>query len=475
MTDPVDNPFSRGLTALDENDQPETVDQSDLPGADPLFSPRFGFNYDVTGDRRTQLRGGTGIFTGRLPFVWYGNVISNPGANPNLPPAEGAEEVKTSDDSILQQSFDLNAMDPDFKLPQVWNTNIAVDHKLPWDMLGTIEFLYGKDINAVYMRNADLPEPVRHLKMDGRPYYGGTGENELNADGGAGIYVIDNTDEGYHYTITAELRKTFPFGLNTNLSYSFTEAKNQLKSTEIASVLWQNQPVKGDPNKPELSFSEFGIRNRIVGSATYTHSWTRALATHFGLFLEMAQGNRFAGAGGNRYSFIYAGDVNGDGYAGNDLIYIPESKSEITFDPYTDASGNEVSADQQWSALNAFIEQDDYLSSHRGEIAERFGAVNPWFTNIDLKILQDYVLNLGGRDHTFQWSLDILNVANLLNSDWGVRKVASAAATSPLELARFDDGGEPVFHFKGGATETFIDDPGLFSRWRIQTGFRYFF
>jgi len=475
MTDPVDNPFSRGLTALDENDNPEKVDQSNLPDVKPLLSPRFGFNWDVTGDRSTQLRGGTGIFTGRLPFVWYGNVISNPGANPNLPPAAGAEEIKTSDDSILQQSFDLNAMDPDFKLPQVWNTNIAVDKKLPWDMLGTFEVLYGKDINAIYMRNADLPEPERHLPIDGRPYYGGAGNNELNADDGAGIYVIDNTSEGYHFSITAQLRKMFQFGLNTSLSYTFTEAKNQLKSTEIASVLWQNQPVKGDPNKPELSFSEFGIRNRIVGSATYTQKWSDKWATHLGLFVEVAEGNRFAGAGGNRYSFIYAGDVNGDGYAGNDLIYIPKDQSEITFDPYTDASGSEVSADQQWAAFDKFIKQDDYLSSHRGEIAERFGAVNPWFSNIDLKILQDYTLKLGGRHHTLQWSLDILNVANLLNSDWGVRKVASAAATSPLELVRFNAAGEPVFNYKGAATETFIDDPGLYSRWSIQTGFRYFF
>lgn len=475
MTDPVDNPFSRGLTALDENDQPETVDQSDLPGAKPLLSPRFGFNWDVTGDRSTQLRGGTGIFTGRVPFVWYGNVISNPGANPNLPPAEGAKEKKTSHDSILKQSFDLNAMDPDFKLPRVWNTSIAVDQKLPGEMLGTLELFYGKDINAVYMRNADLVKPVRYLAMDGRPYYGGTGNNELNPDGGAGIYVIDNTNEGYNFTITTELRKMFEFGLNTGLSYSFTEAKNQLKSTEIASVLWQNQPVKGDPNKPELSYSEFGIRNRIVGSATYTQKWSRSLATHFGLFIEAAQGNSFAGAGGNRYSFIYAGDVNGDGYSGNDLIYIPRNHNEINFDPYTDASGDEISAEQQWADFDAFIRQDNYLSSHRGKIAERFGAINPWFSNIDLRILQDYTLNLGGSDHTFQWNLDILNVANLLNSDWGVRKVASAAATSPLELVRFDDAGEPVFYYKSAAKETFIDDPGLYSRWRIQTGFRYLF
>jgi hypothetical protein len=478
FTDPVDNPFSRSLTALDENDNPETVDQSDLPGATPLFSPRIGFNWDVTGDRSTQVRGGTGIFTGRVPFVWIGNVISNPGANPNLFAPffnEGVEQIPTSKDAILQQSFDVNGMDPDFKWPQVWNTNIAIDQRLPGGFLGTLEFLYGKNINAIFMRNADLGRPVRNLPgPDGRPFYGGFGNNELNPDGGAGIYVIDNTSAGYNVNVTAQLRKRFDFGLNTSLSYSFTEAKNKLKSTEIASVLWQNQPVKGDPNNPRLSFSEFGNRHRIVGGATYSKRWSNRLATHFGLFLEVAEGNRFVGAGGNRYSFIYSGDVNGDGASGNDLIYIPRDQSEVNFDPFVDANGNTVSAQQQWDAFNAFIEQDDYLRSHRGQIADRFGALNPWFSNIDLRILQDFSLNVGRQKHTFQFNLDILNVANLLNSDWGVRKVASSAATSPLRLVRFNEQGAPVFNFTG-PSKTFIDDPGLNSRWQIQLGLRYLF
>ncbi|MFQ5649307.1 MAG: carboxypeptidase regulatory-like domain-containing protein, partial [bacterium] len=466
FTDPVDNPFSRSLTALDEDDNPETVDQSDLPGATPLFSPRIGFNWDVNGDRSTQVRGGTGIFTGRVPFVWIGNVISNPGANPNLfsPFGPDVELIHTSDDAVLQQSFDLNAMETDFKWPQVWNTNIAIDQKLPWNMLGTFEFLYGKDINAVFMRNADLVKPVRNLPgPDGRPFYGGFGSNELNPDGGAGIYVIDNTSSGYNVNVTAQLRKTFDFGLNASLSYSFNEAKNKLKSTEIASVLWQNQPVKGDPNNPALSFSEFGHRHRIVGGGTYSKRWSESLATHFGLFFEAAEGNRFAGAGGNRYSFIYSGDVNGDGQAGNDLIYIPRDQNEILLEDFVDAGGNTVTAADQWRRLDAFIRQDDYLSSHRGEIAERFGATNPWFSSIDLRILQDFSLRAGTKRHTFQVNLDILNVANLLNSDWGVRKVASAAATSPLRLTRFNDQGAPVFNFTG-PDKTFVDDPGLLSR-----------
>ena len=453
ITEPVDNPYSRGLTALDENGQPEVVDQSKLPDSKPLFSPRVGFNWNVTGDRSTQLRGGTGIFTGRLPFVWIGNQLSNPGANPNIP--------------AHLRSFDVNATVQDFKWPQIWTTNVAIDHKLPWDVLGTVELLYGKDINAVYVRNADLRSPVSTLP-DGRPFYGGAGNNELNPDFGAGIYVLDNTDEGYNFTLTVQLRKQFESGFNTSVSYSYLEAKNQMKSTEIASVLWAENPVEGNPNQPGLSYSEFGNRHRLTGVATYRHQWSDALATSFGVFVEVAEGNKFVGAGGNRYSFVYSGDVNGDGMAGNDLIYIPRSQSEIIF-------ADAATAQQQWNDLNVFIEQDDYLKEHRGEIANRFGALNPWFSNIDLKILQDISFNWMGRTQTLQLSLDILNAANLINSEWGVRSIATSAATSPLQLIDHNGpGGAPRFRFTAPSA-TFIDDPGLFSRWQAQFGVRYIF
>ncbi|MCH7498261.1 MAG: TonB-dependent receptor, partial [Candidatus Marinimicrobia bacterium] len=484
FTEPIDNPFSRALTLLDENGNSETVDQSKLPDATPLFSPRVGFNWDVNGDRSLQLRGGTGIFTGRLPFVWIGNNISNPGPNPNLFPAFSEADVPDehiTDDgsgrlvpgrSILKQSFFLNAMVEDFKWPQVWTTNIAVDKQLPWDILGTFEFLYSKDLNSVYLRNADLAAPVGNLPdPDGRPIYGGgilnptvvlNGVTLVSGDAYSGAYIIDNSSEGYNFNFTVQLRKIFDFGLNTSLSYTFLEAKSNLKSTEIAFELWQQNPVQGNPNKPELSFSEFGHRHRIVGGANYSHRWSSSLATQFGLFLEVAQGNRFAGAGGNRYSFTYSGDVNGDGSpSNNDLIYIPKDANDINLADPT-----------EWAALNAFIEQDNYLKNHRGEIAERFGAVNPWYSNIDLRILQDISAPVMGN---LQISLDILNVGNLINSNWGVRQVASAAATSPLRFTgNFDANGNPEFNFTG-PEETYIDDPGLFSRWQIQLGVRYSF
>jgi hypothetical protein len=469
-TDPVDNEFSRTLRALDENRQTETVDQSRLPGSDPLFSPRVGFNWNARGNRETQVRGGTGIFTGRVPFVWVGNVISNPGANTLLFPSGPVRPTRKG--STLAQSFDVNAMDPDFKFPQVWTTDLAIDQQLPWGTLGTFEVIYGKDINAIFMRNADLVAPRRTLR-DGRPFYGGFGNNELNSDGGAGIYVIDNTDEGYSLNLTGQLRKTFDGGIEANVGYSYTQAKNNLKSTEIASVLWQNQPVRGDPNKPELSWSEFGQQHRVIGSTAYSRAWSQHLRTQVGLVFEVSQGNRFGGAGGNRYSFLYSGDVNGDGSGGNDLIYIPRNQSDINLEAYTQG-GQVFSAQDQWNRLNAFIEQDKYLREHRGQIAERFGALNPWYSNVDLRVLQDFGVPAGGSRHAFQLSLDVLNVGNLINSDWGVRKVASASATSPLRFVRFNAAGEPVFNFTG-PSKTFIDDPGLFSRWRAQIGLRYFF
>jgi hypothetical protein len=482
FTDPVDNPFSRSLALLDENDSPEVIDQSQLAGVQTLFSPRVGFNWDVTGDRTTQLRGGTGIFTGRLPFVWIGNVVSNPGPNPNLYPT--ADPITSKDDAVLQQSFDLNGMVEDFKWPQVWNSNIAVDHLLPGGLLATVEFIYGKDLNSIYVRNANLTEPARYLS-DGRPYFtDASGNNRLNTfvpvDGDTigffgGVYVIDNSDEGYHYSGTIQLRKQFDFGLQTGLAYAYQEAKSLLKSTEIASVLFAENPVQGDPNKPELSYSEFGMRHRITGNAIYSHVWDDNFTSHFGLFFEVSEGNKFAGAGGNRYSFVYAGDVNGDGQTGNDLIYIPESQDDINLVPYQDEGGQTISPEEQWNKLNAFIEQDEYLKEHRGEIAERFGAVNPWWWNIDFRFMQDFAFFLGGMRHTFQLSVDILNVPNMLSSEWGVRKIASSSATNPLELVGFDVDGEPNFNYKGATTTTYVDDPGVNSRWQMQVGIRYFF
>jgi hypothetical protein len=188
-------------------------------------------------------------------------------------------------------------------------------------------------------------------------------------------------------------------------------------------------------------------------------NWNENMSTNFGVFFEMSEGNRYNYFGGNRYSHVYAGDVNGDSYT-NDLIYIPEDANDIVL---ADAS--------EWDALNAFIDQDPYLSENRGKIAERNGLVNPWFSNIDVKILNEFNTGLG----KFQLSFDILNFANLISDKWGVRKIANQAALAPLSFSgEFDDNGEPILDFNG-VEETFIDDISAFSRWQLQIGFRYIF
>lgn len=452
------NEFTRSLTLLDENGNPETIDAADFPSSDPLFSPRIGFNWDMSGDQTMKLRGGTGIFTGRLPFVWIGNTVSNQGPQAEFP------------------SFDINATDPDFEWPQIWTTNLAYDLQFGDGWQTTFEGIYGKDINSIYVRNANLAAPDGVVPgSDGRTHYD-PANNQLNDLGGGGVYVLDNTDDGYNYSLTAQIRKSFQSGLHTGLSYTYLVAKNQLSSTEIASFLWQFNAVQGNPNQPELSYSEFGNPQRIVGTLNYRHSWGNSLATSVGLFLEVAEGSFSTAGRRSRFSYIYAGDVNGDGQGGNDLIYIPTGPDDINFAPIIDSNGNVIATEQdQWNAFNAFIEQDAYLNSHRGQIAERFGGINPWFENLDVRLLQDVKFGGGNKTHVFQISLDVLNFLNLLDSDLGVREIANTGATAPLIFTGTNAAGEPVFQYPGTTNKTFIDDVSLVSRWQAQLGIRYIF
>jgi len=450
LSDLPPTPISDALQFRDEDGNPEQFTWNEFPDTAVLLSPRFGFNWDLKGDRTMQLRGGTGVFTGRLPFVWIGNQAANQGPD--------------------AMDFDLNASADDFKWPQVWRTNLAFDQLLPTNTLMTFEILYGDNINDVFIRNPNLSAPAGSIPgPDGRVRY--PVNNRINGAPVPGrqegdTYVVDSNGKGYDVSATAQVRHVFQNGMSTSLAYNFTEAKNNIDSTEISSFLWQFNPVQGDPNNYDAGFSQFGHRHRVVGSANYRHTWSDLLATSFGLFLEAAEGGFYTAGRSSRYSYTVLGDVNGDGNTGNDLMYIPRSQDEINL---VDDDGG-LTADQQWTALNAFIEQDDYLSDHRGEIAERNGGINPWYTNLDLRILQDVIFS----DHTFQISFDMLNVGNFISSDWGVREVVNTAARTPLVVVGFNAAGEPLYQF-AGVTETFIEDPSELSRWRAQLGFRYLF
>ena len=443
----MDIPTNQAVADLDFRNG-QQVDTGDLPAPSPLFSPRLGVNWDVFGDRSTQVRGGTGVFTGRLPFVWIGNQVTN----------QGVDDPNCTGDGCLGI---VNGLADDFKWPQVWKTNFAVDQRLPGDFIATAEMIYSNDINAVIAKNVNLPESSGTSSIDGRPLFGAAtgGPTAINPRV-TGAYVLDNTNEGYEFTVTGELKKSFDFGLDAQASYTFTEAKNQLTSTEIAQVLFQGNPVAGDPNDPGLGFSEFGLKHRFVAAANYRFDYDfggSGVATTVGMFAEVAKGDRF--------SYIYGGDFNGDGIPNNDLLYIPESASELTF------AGTPAEQAAQAAAFDAYIEQDDYLSENRGSIAERNGALSPWYFSMDLRVAQEFRLNVGETPNRIRVSLDVLNLPNLLNSDWGLRETVQTNA--PISVVDNTE-GSPVFEY-AGSNETFQPNPFLQSRWRMQLGVRYIF
>jgi len=410
----------------------ETVflDSTQMPDNDWLISPRVGFNYDVKGDDTFQLRGGSGLFTGRFPFVWLGNQIANP------------------------EVFFYNVVDPDYKFPQVWRTNIGTDYKFDNGLILTGDVSYTKDINGAHVQNWGLQDPTGTLNApgDNRPIYN-------DADKGNNAYVFTNSDKGRIWNVAVKAQKTFDNGLYTMLAYSFLNAKdvNSIEA-EITGDAFDFNPIAGNANDDILAFSKYGDTHRFIGVASKRwdygdDKWSTTIST----FFEYAQGGRF--------NYTYAGNINNDSsFQNNDLIYIPTT-AEVGQMLFT---GGQPEAD----AFEAYIRQDDYLSENRGSIAERYGAVAPWRGSWDVKFLQDLRIKISeDKVNTIQFSIDILNFGNLLSSDWGL--VQQPNNVSPLAVNT--SGTEPVFTFDPDQQETFGYDSSLQSRWQMQFGLRYIF
>ena len=408
-----------------------TLNSTTLPSNDWLISPRLGFNYDVKGDDSFQLRGGTGVFTGRLPFVWIGNQVSG------------------ADDGFFQ------LVDPEFEFPQVWRTNIGADKRFDDGLIVTADVSYTKDINGAHVQNWGLRNPSGTLNApgDNRPVYTGADYTGNNA------YVFTNSDKGRIFNVSLKAQKTFKNGIYAMLAYNYLDAEdvNSIEA-EITGDAFDFNPTSGDANKDVLAHSKYGDKHRIIGVASKkwnygSDQWSTTIST----FFEYAQGGRF--------NYTYAGNINGDSsFQNNDLIYIPTS-SEVG---QMNFSGGQVEAD----AFEAYIKQDDYLSDNRGSYAERYGALSPWRSRWDLKLLQDYNFKVSGdKTNTIQFSIDILNVGNLLSSDWGV--VQQPNNVSPISVNT--SGSEPVFTFNPNQTDSFGYDSSLASRWQMQFGLRYIF
>ena len=416
--------------------QVEQLSNTQMPSSDWLVSPRVGFNYDVNGDSTFQLRGGSGLFTGRFPFVWLGNQVGNP-------------------NFWFQQN-----VDPDYKFPQVWRTNLGIDHKYDNGLIVTADLSYTKDFNGAHVQNWGLTPPSGTLQgVDSRPIYT-SADHVVGAFGSqANAYVFTNSDKGRIWNASLKAQKTFNNGLYTMLAYSYLDSKdvNSIEA-EITGDAFAFNPVVGDANADELSYSKYGDTHRIIGvlSKNWTYGSSDQWSSSISSFFEISQGGRF--------SYTYGGDINGDGNGGNDLIYVPTS-SEVNQMNFSGAG--------EAAAYDAFIAQDDYLSGRRGDYAERYGAVSPWTTRVDVKFLQDYKIKVSeNKTNTIQFSIDVLNAGNMVNSNWGL--IQQPNSVQPIGV-NVDATGTPTYSFNANQTESFGYDSSLASRWQMQFGLRYIF
>ena len=418
------------------------LDNTRLPTKKILLSPRIGFNWDLLGNKTVQLRGGTGLFTGRFPFVWVGNHIGNP------------------------FSFFYNVTSKNFRWPQVWRSNLGLDFKLSSGTIFTFDASYTKDVNAMMVRNYKLGTPNGILNS-------GTGDTRkiyLPADqGSANAYVFTNTKVGYQVNFSIQAQQNFSNGFFAMAAYNYLVAKDASSiSAEISSDAFDRNPILNNANSAVLSTSLYGNTHRffVAGFKKFTYGSKKNIATTISLFSSWTSGNRFA--------YVYGGDINNDGTASNDLLYVPTDAEidKMNFTPIVDVLGNAKSAAEQKAAFKTFINQDKYLGDRRGKYTEKYAGINPWVSQLDLRILQDFKIGSSGR--TIQLSLDFVNLGNMFSSSWGVRKYATTSGYFQPVSVNYNN-NVPSYNFDPSTTKTFTSSPDLPSRWQMQVGLRYIF
>lgn len=449
-------------------------------------SPRLGFNWDVFNDKKTQLRGGLGIFTSRIPLVWPGGAYNNNGLS-----VGGVNEgdFDNGDLRFVADPFNqpigngpapgsgtlggqIDIFSPNFKLPQVAKYNIGIDQKTGiWGLIASADFLYNETINNVTYQNLNLREPVGTLNgADNRPYY-----NRFDRidDQYTGIYLGTNTNEGWSYTASFVLTKPFDNGFAGQVAYSYGQGKSVFEGTSSQnSSQWRNSVTVNGKNRTEVGNSAFALGHRINANASYRMDWNENIATTVSLFYNGEQGPTLS------YVYQEGRDLLNDDSRDNALIYVPRNQSEINLVPYTDGAGNVISASQQWNALDAYISSNDYLDGRRGQYAERNADRGPWNHVVDLKVIQDFSIDFGGKKHTLQATADIFNFFNFLNKDWGRQEFVPNSFGEVAPLTTVSGGPDPAFNYDIDFAEgqEQFDDSGIrSSRWQAQIGLRYIF
>ncbi|MDO5615488.1 MAG: hypothetical protein Q4G16_04805, partial [Cruoricaptor ignavus] len=359
---------------------------------------------------------------------------------------------------------EVNLVSKDFKIPQVLRFNMAADFRIPGGINVTLEGMLSKTLNNIVYSDINISgasgtiDPTLSGGADIRPSYAG---QRVSRDF-TNVILLDNSSSGYTYSLTTQVSKSFNFGLDLMAAYTHGQSRSLNDGTSSTAMSnWEFVQIVNNPNNPELSRSTFDIRHRVIGSLGYKVSYGRhkAFSTGFSLF--------YAGTSGSPFTYLYNGDLNGDGARSNDLIYVPLNASEINLVPIT--GSNPISVADQWAALDAFIEQDEYLRTRRGQYAERNGASTPWENRFDLRISQDLGINIKDRVHKFQLTLDIFNVGNLINKDWGR---SYFVANNAYQLITYTGRG---YTFRAPSDNKAYNVSDLASRWQGQFGIRYIF
>lgn len=451
-----------------------------------MVSPRFGFNWDVNKDRSTQVRGGAGIFTGRIPMVWVSNQYTNTGKATIKYSANNNTEIKNAgivfDPSNPYQgtpssvpATEVDVTDRNFQAPRVFKTNLAVDQKLPWGVVGTFEMMYSKTIKDILYKDLNLvTEPTHTLDLGNgltRPFYNSTKLDRKYTN----VIYLTNTNKGYSYTLYGKLEKQFGDGLMSSLSYSLGHSYNLHDGT--SSTAYSNYRYAYNING--LGNLDLARNNNDQGSRVtfmlgkkFTYAKGK-MATNIGLF--------YNGQSGQTLSYLTFGDINGDDGSKTtskatpaaDLLHIPTDASFFV-------AKNGLTPQAQYEGFINYANSTEYLKSRIGKNTERNGDRLPWENHVDLKLVQDFKVY---KNNTLSLTVDVFNIGNLVNKDWGKAYYVSNQGTSPLTLESFVTTGDvvkPQYSFSPQyGLDKYTNKPYSYSdylsRWSMQFGVKYKF
>lgn len=493
------NPSINELTFTDINGKPKNYDSGAWPTSRLMVSPRVGFNYDVQGDRSLVLRGGTGVFSGRVPFVWLTNMPTGAGVLQNTiepgsyeqvagwignitfqpqdmyhyvknPPA-GGEGVFISNPSAGAPGS-ISLVDKDFRMPMVWRSSLGADYVIPNSpFLLNADLLYTRDINSVFQYGANRAVSPNQMNAGGdnrEVVLPGQSVAYNPALGANNVQVLTNTPlKGHAFSATLGVTVPAYKGFSGSMYYTYSAAKEvSANAGSSANSAWGGSPNINSPNDQKLWISNYAIPHRVMANVSYRIEYGK-LATTVGVY--------YNGAHQGRFSYVYSNDLNGDGINA-DLLFLPANSSEINFVDIVQSGEVVYTAAEQRAAFDRFVAANG-LEEYRGGYVPRNAFLSPWLNRFDVRVLQDLATNIGANKNTLQLSLDIVNFGNMLNSDWGIQQNLNGAQTLLTRSGAVSaNPNMQMFRVANQLPNTpFNNASGFGTTWSMQIGLRYIF